>query len=244
MKRLPGCLLFTAAAIYLITQGELDLFALPAALLCAVCAVIVFTKNHLWALIIGVGLIAVSLAMQIRLDYFCAFCLKSDMLILAAVVSLAIMQKGRFQVVARVVTGVACVLLLGVTTVAAPELTSNAAISTAPDELGDDTLSLAQEKPVLLFSPSCGSCGEVVTALTEIDPAGEYWLAVQSGGPKDAGDSYLREKGYTGEAAIYQSLAHTVPALLVESNDQVTVVYGTKNIVEIVSGKMPESGAR
>lgn len=293
MKRLPGSILFTAAAIYLIIQGETNLLTLPAVLACAVCAVVALTRNHLWAVITGAGLISVSLILQISMNYWCDSCLKADMLLLSAVVCLAVIQRGKTRIPAWVMSGVICVLLFGVTIAVAPvgagtptlraatgeesyvqheeagdgtvaqhitvedsaptnnttvgdeTPTQHAPISGATiqnptvsngthaqhGEISEATLSLAKQKPALLFNPNCSPCREVVGELIEIDPVGEGWQAVQSGGRREEGQKYLLEKGYRGTDIFYQKQAGPVPALVVEQNGETVVLRGKQQIL-------------
>ena len=226
--------MFTAAAIFLATQGEMDLLTLPAVLCCAVGAVIALTGNQLWALVIGVGLVSVSLALQISMNYWCNSCMKADMLILAAVVSLAVIQRGRLKIPVWALTGIISILLLGATAIAGPEPLI-AAATTVKTGLSEETAALAKQKPVLLFNPNCAPCGEVVSALIEIDPAADNWLAVQSGGQQGEGLRYLEEKGYQGAGVIYQKQSQAVPALVIERNGVAKVIRGKEEIVRIIA---------
>ena len=227
MKRLPGSLFFVAAAVYLVTQGEMDLLTLPAVLGCAVAAVLALGRGHIWALLTGVGLISVSLGLQLSLNYRCSFCLKTDLLILAAVVSLALIQEGRQKLPAWIIAGIISLLLLGVTTTAAP-----------PPQTATETeaLLLAQEKPALLFNPDCEACGEVVGAVIGLDPVGANWLAVQSGGQRLEGRQYLEDKGYRGPEALYQQTSYAVPALLTEVEGEIKLIRDKEEILRLIAG--------
>ena len=232
MKRLPGSMFFIAAAVYLTTQGDLDLLVLPAVLACAACAVIALSRSHIWALSGGVGLISVSLVLQISMNYWCNYCLKTDLLILAAVVSLALIQRGGLKIPSRIMAGLMSALLLGLTAAAAPPLP---AASSPEIAIGEEATVLVQEKPALLFNPNCPPCREVVRAVIEIDPMGKNWLAVQSGGDRTEGREYLEEQGYRGPEVIYQQSSHAVPALLAEIDGEIVLIRGKDEIVSIIA---------
>ena len=233
MKRLPASVLFTTAAIYLIIQGELDLLVLPVVLACVTCAVISLSKNHLWALLTGIGLISVSLTLQISMNYWCNFCLKTDMLILAAIINLAIIQKGKLRIPAWVMASVISIVMFGVTTIAGQDYINTT--SSEVLEISEETTVLAKQKPVLLFNPNCAPCGDVVKELIEIDPAGDNWQAVQSGGLPEEGQKYLEDKGYQGVEIVFRKQPGTVPALIVNQNGETVVLRKKETIINHIA---------
>jgi hypothetical protein len=234
MKRLPGCLLFLAAAIYLAVEMKIDVITLLAVLGAVLGAVLALSGQHLWAMVLGVGLVSVSLTMQITMNYWCETCLKGDTLILGAVVCLALIQKGRVKTPARVMAGVLSAVMICVALLVTPVQTGAASIS--EEGLSREIVVMAQEKPVLLFNPNCSPCGEVIEELIKVDPAGVGWFPVQSGGKWPDGLSYLTEKGYSGGEPVFIKQPSGVPALVLVQDGAPVFVRGKDKILDRVRG--------
>ena len=233
-RRLPGGLFFTAAAVLLAVQGEPDAITLLAVLGAAMCAAAALTSWHMWAMVGGTGLISLSLAMQILLKYWCVSCLRADMLILAAIVGLAWAQRGKVRLPACVMTGMVAVILLGAMVMTVP-VTSDTALNNyeySEEDISDTVYALAQKSPVLLFSPGCGACAEMMEQVIARDPVGESWLAVQSGGFPEEGRVYLDAKGYQGTELIYSNEVLPVPSLLTVEDGKPVLTYGTENVLK------------
>jgi len=166
LYRLPGSLLFTAGAILLVIQGDLGVVNLLAVLFTAVCAVFALTKRHLWALVGGVIMISTSVTMQIAMGYWCTTCLKADLLLLAAVIALAAVQKGRVKLPSRIMAGAVSIVLVAVLIMITP-VSMNASPVSSSEEMGDEMVVLDEEKPALLIKPSCDSCSGIIDKNSE-----------------------------------------------------------------------------
>lgn len=241
MKKLPASLLFLSAAVYLTAQADFDVITVFAVLICALCSAIALTHMSIWALIGGIGLISISLAMQAVIKTTCLTCLKADLLILAGVICLSLVQRGKTKTPARVMALVMTVLMVAVAFIAVPISSMNTStaaqdITTKLDlnKLDAEIEKLAETKPVLLFSPKCPACKEVTEALAKLDPKGEKWQPVQSSGEAQEGVKYLKEKGYAGEVS-YHRYAGGVPVLIIKQNGKITTIYGKENIIKAVT---------
>lgn len=241
MKKLPASLLFLAAAIYLATQGEFDLITVFAVLICSLCGAITFTNQSIWALIGGIGLISVSLSMQAIIKSICMTCLKTDLLILAAVTCLSLVQRGNLKKPARGMALIMTIILSAVTFIAVPISSSttpaaaqNISSKLDPNKLDAEIQKAAETKPVLLFSPKCSACKEVTDELAKLDPKGQKWQPVQSGGDPQEGIKYLQDKGYTGKMAFHR-FSGGVPALVIKQDGQIKIIRGKVNIIKAVS---------
>lgn len=240
MKKLPASLLFLSAAVYLTAQADFDVITVFAVLICALCSAVALTHNSIWAIIGGIGLISISLTMQAVIKTTCLTCLKTDLLILAGVICLSLVQRGKIKIPARVMALVMTIVMVAVAFIAVPISSineSSAAQSIAklnPNKLDAEIEKIAEIKPVLLFSPKCPACKEVTEALAKLDPKGEKWQPVQSSGEVQEGVKYLKEKGYTGKVS-YHRYAGGVPALVVKQNGKITTVYGKENIIKAVT---------
>ncbi|WP_333870914.1 hypothetical protein [Desulforamulus putei] len=243
LKKLPSSLLFLSAAVYLTAQADFDVITVLAVLICALCSAIALTHRSIWALIGGIGLISVSLAMQAGIKTSCLTCLKADLLILAGVICLSLVQRGSTKTPARVMALAMTVVMVVVAFLAVP--IGSIGTSTASQERDITTKvnpnkpdavleKLAETKPVLLFSPKCPACKDVTEALAKLDPIGEKWQPVQSSGEAQEGAKYLKEKGYTGNI-VYHHYAGGVPALVVKQDGKIKTIYGKEKIIKAVS---------
>ena len=240
MKKLPASLLFLSAAIYLTAQADFDVIVVLAVLICTLCSTIALTHRSIWALIGGIGLISVSLAMQASIRSTCLTCLKADLLILAGVICLSLVQRGRNKTPARVMALAMTVVMFAVAFLAVP-ISSVTTLTEAQNltkldinKLDAEIEKLAETKPVLLFSPKCPACSEVTEALAKLDPKGEKWQPVQSGGDPQEGIKYLQDKGYTGEID-FQRFSGGVPAIVIKQDGQIKIVRGKENIIKAVT---------
>lgn len=240
LKKLPSSLLFLSAAVYLTAQADFDVITVLAVLICTLCSAIALTHKSIWALIGGIGLISVSLAMQAGIKTTCLTCLKADLLILAGVICLSLVQRGKTKTPARVMALAMTIVMVAVAFIAVPISSikeSSAALNVTkldPNKLDAEIEKMAETKPVLLFSPTCPACKEVTEALAKIDPKGERWYPVQSSGEAQEGVKYLKEKGYNGKVA-YHRYAGGVPVLVVKQNGKITTIHGKENIIKAVT---------
>ncbi len=236
MRRLLGGSFFIAAAIYMAVSKPPDPVTLLAILLCTVCAALATTKQLAWSIITGGIMIAGSLAMQVALSYRCTDCLKADALILCGIMYLAVFDKSRFKLWTRGMAVAMTLILLVFFTLSAPVeqvLNANRYIQ-ASDGKSDIVLDTA-EKPVLLFNPKCRACGEVITRLVRIDPQGERWTPVQTGGSLQDGRDYLAVKGYNGKLYLTK-WPGTVPALVTTQENNTVIIRSIDQILEKLSG--------
>ena len=231
LGRIPGSLLFAAGAVLLVVQGEMGVVTLMGAVAAAVCAVLALSRRHLWAMVGGVMMISLSVTMQISMGYWCEICLRADMMLLAAVIALALVQKGRVRIPSRIMAGTVSLVLIAVMIMVTPGSMKASSVIFSEDAW-EEIAVLAEEKPVLLFSPNCDACDSVITRLMEHDPEGVGWLAVQSGGLPEEGQSYLIDKGYQGAEVLYHKVPTAVPALAIVQQGQVQIVRGEEAILE------------
>lgn len=240
MEKLPGALLFLSAAIYLTVQGNMDVITLLAAIACAICGAISLTPNSVWAVVGGVGIISISLSLQTAMNYLCQTCLRADVLILLAVICLSLTQRGKVKIPSMAMAGVMTAVMLTITIFVAPVNSGNASDNKSmvkTPQLHTNIIKLAENKPVLLFSPKCPACIEITASLSKLDPIGRSWQPVQTGGDLEEGKKYLRDKGYRGEV-IFQRYAGMVPTLVVFKDGQTDLVQGHDSIIRIIQNHM------
>lgn len=246
MQKLLGGAFFVAAAIYLAVTGGFNIITILAIMLCAVCAGL-STKNSLWAVLGGAGLISGSLLLQTIYTYRCADCLKADAMVLCGVICLAIMEEGQLKKLARVLAGSMAAVMFVMFILAAPPVQKSESSSSEPLLLnqgqnfdryltvndGQNEVRLdTSEKAVLLFSPDCGACKKAVEELVKADPQGERWIAVQAGGGDQEGRKYLDDKGYKGNTYILRGYAGAVPAFVSTTSGQ---TRSTHDVNEMLS---------
>ncbi|KJS75616.1 MAG: hypothetical protein JL56_07275 [Desulfotomaculum sp. BICA1-6] len=239
MQRLLGGSFFIAAAIYIAVSKTADYITLLAMLLCTICAALATAKQHYWPVVLGGIMIAGSLVMQVALSYRCMDCLRTDALILCGIVYLAVFDKSKVKLLTRGTAAVMTLIMLTFFVLATP---SEQVINTNSvernirvyDENSDIRLDTAQ-KPVLFFHPKCGTCGDVINKLIQIDPNGERWTPVQTGGRLQDGQNYLASKGYTGK--LYETTwPGAVPALLTTQDDNTFIIRSPDQIMKQLGG--------
>ncbi len=94
MKKLPGGALFLAAAVYLAAMKPPDPVTAAAVAGLLALAILAMTKHANWAAFGGGLMIAASLFLQSLLSYRCLDCIRADLLILAGVISLSVIDRG------------------------------------------------------------------------------------------------------------------------------------------------------
>ena len=112
MKKLPGGIFFAAAAIYLVVAKPLDLITLFAVTACGVLAGLAPTRYSDWSVAGGGVLIAGSLLLQSVWSYWCVDCIRADLMILAGVIVLSVMDEGRYKLALRVLAMVLTVIMV------------------------------------------------------------------------------------------------------------------------------------
>ncbi|MBF7084359.1 hypothetical protein IT084_15505 [Desulfallas sp. Bu1-1] len=239
MRRLLGGSFFITATIYMAVSKPPDHITLLAMLLCTVCAMLVTTKQYTWPVVIGGIMIAGSLVMQAALSYRCTDCLKADALILCGIVYLAVFDKSGFKLWTRGTAAGMTLILLTFFILAAPAeqvLNTNTASRyiQASDGSSDTRLDTA-EKSVLLFNPKCSACGEVTSKLVQLDPYGEHWIPVQTGGNLQDGRDYLTGKGYQGKLYITK-WPGAVPALVTTQENSTVIIRSPDQMIKIIGG--------
>lgn len=232
MKSIPGSLMFIAASLYLAIEGNFDVITVLAILICASCSVIALNKHSLWAVVGGVGLVSVSLILQ-SLTGYCMTCLRADIIILGATLSVAYIQTGKVKLYALGMTGVVVILLLIATrTVVSLEVTTTGLKHPVVDKIPTKVEQLAQEKPVYIFSPKCPSCQTVTEFLIKNDPTGKTWVPSLSGGDEKDALKYLRDKGYKGDM-IAERYSGPIPTLVYKEGIKIQSIKGIEPIKEI-----------
>lgn len=234
MKRILGGFFYAAAALYLVASKSPDLITLVAIIACVLLAGFSVTRHSYWAAIGGGILVAGSLFLQSLLSFRCIDCIRADIMILAGVAVLSIMNQGPYRrtlkvlsvVITTFVTFTLAVhydpsavfgfgkgLVVDEAVAACPEAADRHVSVFTPDDR-KMTMDIT-EKPVLFFSPNCGACIRAVESLAQADPEGTRWVPVQSYGDWDKGRKLLEEKGYRGESYIYASEWHgAVPVMV------------------------------
>lgn len=237
-----GGLFFISAAILLGATKSPDLYTVLAVAACAAAAGLSAVKKTLWGAIVGGLIVAVSLGLQTILTYRCIDCIIADLLVLAGVIYLSIIDESRMRRALRIMASVIAVVLAvnvalhypGVGTgraAAAEKIYRYVSATVNGTEVTLDT----QVRPVLLFSPTCGPCRETVAELSVIDPEGSEWVPVLANGNIKEGSKYLMEVGYSG--SVYQRRwGGAVPALLITEDGQTLEIHGVEEILKAVRG--------
>lgn len=237
--KLTGVVFFAAAGIYIAAAKPLDSIALSAITACAALAGISLSKHSGWAAVGGALLIAGSLFLQSVMNYRCMDCLKADILILAGVVSLSVIEKGSHKKTIRLLAATMAVMMFFTLTLHNDGIMA-ASAENSPDEgnqlrylpvrqEGRDFILDTAVKPVLLFTPTCGPCQRAVEAMVKKDPQGRLWTAVQVRGGHDAGREFLRAKGYTGNYFTWEWNG-PVPALVVTRDGKTVLVHSPEEM--------------
>lgn len=241
-KYLSG-IFFIAAGVLLAVTKIPDIFTVAAVAACALIAALSYTRYTVWSAIGGALLIGVSLSLQAVLSYWCTDCIKADLLIMAGIIYIAVTDSGSMKKALRGMAAVTTVMLIASTLIHYPLITGSPLLETPQANIGqfinvtsgDKEITLdTAAKPVLMFSPTCGACRDVVENLARTDPAGERWTAVQVGGTPEEGADLLKGDGYKGVNYQYSDWDSTVPALVTNSGGNTQVVLGTDEIVKAV----------
>ncbi|MFZ5648125.1 MAG: GGDEF domain-containing protein [Bacillota bacterium] len=247
MRKIPGGSFFVAAGAYLALVKPLDVFTITAVILCAVLAGLSVTKHSKWAIIGGALMIAGSFFLQSVLSYSCMDCIRADILILAGIISLSILETGKMKKALRVMVSVMAVTVTaavmihtdisGVTGMVGLNQAGRYLEVSTPNnkEMSLDTA----EKPVLFFSPTCGACVRAVDALVKIDPEGKRWTPVQAG-EGDEGIKFLKYMGYRGETYTGDWWG-AVPAMVNTKDGKTFTAHHIEEMVEIVVNKKIEN---
>lgn len=235
-----------AAGVYLAAVKAPDIITLAAVMACALIAGLTTTRYSDWAVIGGAMLIAWSLFLQSALSYRCADCLKADMLILAGIITLSIMEEGKFKKPLRIMTSVMAVMMVATVTLhtglagvsSAQKVLPSGEVGrqiTATGEGGRKITIDTAFRPVLFFSPTCGACIRAVEALIKVEPEGKTWVPVQTMGDSEAGKKFLEERGYRG--SVYTATwTGPVPTMAVTRDGKTEKIRGPEEMVKAIRG--------
>ncbi|MCL6478979.1 MAG: hypothetical protein K6T65_11275 [Peptococcaceae bacterium] len=97
IAKLLGAGFYLTASVYMAVTKPLDITTMLAIAAGLIMAGLAITKYTDWAAIGGGMMIAVSLFLQSLLSYRCLDCIRADVLILAGVISLSVMEQGRHR---------------------------------------------------------------------------------------------------------------------------------------------------
>ncbi|HBV98019.1 MAG: hypothetical protein JL50_01070 [Peptococcaceae bacterium BICA1-7] len=240
-----GGVFFISAGVLLAVTKTPDIFTVAAVIACSVIAAISLTSYAGWSVIGGALLIAGSLVLQTALSYRCMDCIKADLLILAGVIYLSIIETSERKNVLRGMAAVITTLFMVNALIHYPVFIGkpmSAAASKVSQHIsvsydGTRTSLDISAKPVLLFSTSCGACRSTIGRLAETDPGGKGWVPVQVDGDPGEGRELLDSAGYLG--SMYQSETEwdeAVPALIITRDGQTSALYGQEKILEVLRG--------
>lgn len=246
MNRSLPSIFFTAAGLLLAATKIPDIFTVAAVAACALIAVISCSRHAGWSAIGGTLLIGMSLILQAALSYRCLDCIKADLLMLAGVICISVMEKGGIEKALKLMAAVTTVILMVNAAMHYPIFAVQPLEAAQSGEVGRfiDAFSGGNRvpldtsvKPVLLFSPSCGACRSLVGKLAQADPGGKGWVPAQVGGETEEGSALLDSAGYRGNR--YQSEAvwnEAIPALITTREGKTKAVYGQEEILKAVRG--------
>ena len=246
MRKILGGGFFVAAGVYLVVVKTPDIITLAAVMACALIAGLSATRYSDWAVIGGALLIAGSLFLQSALSYRCMDCLRADMLILAGIITLSIMEEGKLKTPLRIMTSVMAMMMVATVTLhtglagvaSAQKVLPSGEVGrqiTVTGEGGSKITIDTVFKPVLFFSPTCGPCNKAVEALVNVDPEGQHWVPIQTMGDPNLGKDYLKGKGYRGES-LNNSWSGMVPALVVTRDGITMVIRNPEDMVKAIRG--------
>jgi len=236
---------FISAGVLLAVTKTPDIFTVAAVVACSIIAAISLTRYAGCSAIGGALLIAASLALQTALSYRCMDCIKADLLILAGVIYMSIIETSERKNVLRGMAAVITALFMVNALIhypvfigkpmaaAASKVSQYISVSYDGQRASLDT----SVKPVLLFSSSCGACRSTIGRLAETDPEGKRWIPVQVGGDAGEGRELLNSAGYRG--IRYQSETEwdeAVPALVITREGKTKFFYGQEEILKAVRG--------
>lgn len=243
MRRILGGAFYVAAAVYLVVAKTPELITFLAVVACSVLAGVSTTRHSKWSIVGGAMLIAGSLFLQSIMSYRCFDCLKADMLILAGVIFLSILERGQQKTVIRMLASVMAVMMV-FTIMLDTQKGALAGIEKPQAEIkelryiqasvnGKDVTLDTSLKPVLLFSPTCGPCARAVEALVKEDPEGLRWAPVQARGEQNMGKEYLKGKGYMGDS-FNISWPGPVPVLVVTRDGKTVAIHEPEEMVKAI----------
>ncbi|MFZ5643877.1 MAG: hypothetical protein ACOY46_09835 [Bacillota bacterium] len=243
MRKLPGGIFFVSAAVLLAVTKTPDIFTVLAVIACSAIAALSSTKHSPWAVIGGGAIIGLSLTLQAVLSYRCMDCIKADILIMAGVICLSIIERGKLKKQLRVLASVVTAIMILNIALHYPSIGLNKAEAVqeivqhikavTPDGREEDLDT--QERPVFYFLPSCGACDKVIEELIKKDPEGKAWAPVQAGGGLEEGREYLNKKGYRGDF-YSQKWNGPVPAFITTRDGKTEKIHGRDAILTIVRG--------
>jgi len=188
-------------------------------------------------------LVAGSLFLQSVMSYRCFDCLKADIMVLAGVIILSIVERGKQKTVVRILASVMAVMMaftilldtrkgaLAGTEKQQAEIKELRYIAANLD--GRDVTLDTSLKPVLLFSPTCGPCAMAVEALVKEDPQGLFWVPVQARGDQGMGKEYLKGKGYIGDS-FNTSWSGPVPVLVVTRDGKTVAIHEPEEMAKAI----------
>lgn len=239
-----GCAFFISAGVLLAVTKTPDIFTVAAVAACAVVAALAITRHTSWSVFGAALLMGVSLTLQTALSYRCMDCVKADLLILAGMIYLSIIDNSLKKNVFRGMAVVIASMFLVNAWLHYPVF-SGTPPAAAASEVGQYITVLKEGKsvsldtsvkPVLMFSPSCGACRSTIERLAKIDTEGKTWVPVQVDGEFGEGSALLDSVGYRGNA--YQSGAEwneAVPAFIFSQEGKTKVLYG-EGIIKAFGG--------
>lgn len=246
MRRILGGAFYVSAGVYLAVAKPPYIITVTAIVACAALAGLSTTRQSQWSIIGGAMLLAGSLFLQSILSYRCSDCIKANLLILAGIICLSVLERGKMRKVLRIMASVMTVMVaftvffhsgVAATAVAGAEKKTNSVISieryiTAAAGDGSKVIIDTSSRPALFFSPDCGACAGAVEALVKADPEGKLWAPVQVSGDLAKGREYLKAKGYSKEM-FTAPWNGPVPALVVTRDGKTAVVHSP--VEEMVS---------
>lgn len=246
MKRLLGGFFFSVASVYLVITKSPDLITVTAVLACALLAGLSVTRHSEWAVIGGGMLVAGSLFIQSALSYMCTDCFRADLIILAGIICITVVHRGRLKKALRLLTSIMTIMMLAAAAIyTGPFIPAGAERLVALDRVGRHVTASSGEramtldtaaKPVVFFTPTCGACESAVEELVMVDPEGRRWVPVQTMGDEQEGREFLRQKGYTGE--MYTSdWPGAVPAMVLTRDGITQKIIGQEKMIRIVRGE-------
>lgn len=233
LKKHLGCGFFLVAGFYMLATKPPDLISVIAIISCIALALLSMTTNKDWAAIGGGLLIAGSILLQSVLLYRCLDCIRADIIILVGVITLSIMERGRYRMTLIVLSLTITIfmvftiikyynplIVIGGGFLLEKQLAS---YSEQASSINFDVITLdgrkvtlnSGSKSILIYSPSCGACIRAVEAMVRQDPEGKHWVPVQSYGEPEQGWTLLTKNGYQGQSYVYAyEWQGPIPALI------------------------------
>lgn len=211
-KKYLGCGFYLAAGVYMLATKPSDLITVIAIISCIALALLSATKHKDWAAIGGGVLIAGSIFLQSILSYLCLDCIRGDTMILAGVIALSIMERGKYRGTLIIFSSAIALLMIftikihySPLIVFSGRIVIEDQLSTCPEDGSNIYFNVIDSdgskitlnsglKPVLFYSPNCGACLRAIEALAMEDPEGRRWVPVQSYGDLEKGRSLLTQK--------------------------------------------------